>query len=174
MAQGQSIAWNAHVRDVSPAGMAELAQLNQGNTLVVFYAHWCGHCAALHAPLNELAKSGVNVVVVDTTAHRTALKAPFVEGAGVPQIFCPGSGAWVQHQGSREVAALRAFIRAQGSKSGVPLSGGGGGGGGGKGASKRASPKRMRGGAACFVEFEGGGARAPAERAVAPLSLIHI
>jgi thiol-disulfide isomerase/thioredoxin len=151
MSEADSIAWNAHVHDVSPARLSERAKLHDYNTLVVFYAHWCGHCQALHDPLNELAKSGMNVVVVDTSKHRMSLKAPFIEGVGIPQIFSPGSGAWVQYKGVRTVPELKAFVTSQGGRA---LTGGGAG---KKSAGKKGKRSPVRGGAACFVEFEGGG-----------------
>jgi thiol-disulfide isomerase/thioredoxin len=111
------IAWDRGVQDVSPAVLAQKTSEDDTAALVIFYAHWCGHCQNTQPTINALAKDkSARVFAVDTTKYRTALQHPFDENAGVPQLFVRVKSVtkpWVGYQGERTFEKIKDFISLQ-------------------------------------------------------------
>merc|ERR1719321_1590165 len=117
------------VPKANPTQLASIVSEKQKNTLVVFYAPWCGHCQqfVLHdgsgdptkAPLEvfhrDLAKSDatkeVSVVRVDVQEHGESIPAPF-QVQFIPTVyFVNKKGEAKVYEGNPgDLAALKSFV----------------------------------------------------------------
>ena len=80
------------------------------DTLVMFYAPWCGHCKAMKSAYAEAAKiSPATFVAVDATIERQLATRFDVKGYPTLLHFRPGSAEPIKYTGERTAAALATF-----------------------------------------------------------------
>ena len=90
------------------------AAVASGFRFVKFYAPWCGHCKKLaptwDAIATELAAEGsmAKIAKVDCTVSRDVCTKNDVKG--YPTLIGFKDGNKVAYQGSRDAAALKAFV----------------------------------------------------------------
>jgi len=104
---------NADVKVAVGKNFDELVINSDKDTLIEFYAPWCGHCKKLAPAYEELGKAlknepGVQIVKMDATAND--VPSPFVVH-GFPTIYWyPKSKSPKKYEGGREVNDFVEFI----------------------------------------------------------------
>uniref|UniRef100_V5GVX1 Protein disulfide-isomerase n=2 Tax=Anoplophora glabripennis TaxID=217634 RepID=V5GVX1_ANOGL len=95
----------------------ELVVNNEKDTLIEFYAPWCGHCKKLAPAYDELAEKlkDEDVVIVKMDATANDVPAPF-EVRGFPTLYWASKDAKdapVRYEGGREVDDFIKYIAKQ-------------------------------------------------------------
>jgi protein disulfide isomerase family A protein 3 len=104
---------NADVKVAVGKNFDELVVNSDKDTLIEFYAPWCGHCKKLAPTFEELGKalkdeSGVQIVKMDATAND--VPSPFVVH-GFPTLYWyPKSKSPIKYEGGRDVKDFIEYI----------------------------------------------------------------
>jgi len=95
----------------------------EGDTLVKFYAPWCGHCIKLAPTWDELAKAyeseaDVKIAKIDCTEHQSVCQENDVRGYPTLALFKAGRKHEV-YKGARALGDLKDFIEENKGAAGV-------------------------------------------------------
>jgi thiol-disulfide isomerase/thioredoxin len=97
--------------------------LREGDSWVVmFYAPWCGHCAAAAPDFQQAAlQAPVHFARIDAEAHPDVAQSEGITGFPTIRLYSKGKVVRT-HDGGRTVRELLDFARGASSKGGPPLS----------------------------------------------------
>ncbi|KAG8322806.1 Thioredoxin domain-containing protein 5 [Homalodisca vitripennis] len=93
-----------------------LSQLDNINNFVMFYAPWCSHCKRLMPVWEDLAKdfeenNNLAIAKVDCTVQTELCSNQDITGYPTLKLYKIGENEGKKFKGSRELQALRGFIR---------------------------------------------------------------
>ena len=108
-------AFAGEVLTLTPDNFESTISDKSKQTLVKFYAPWCGHCKRLAPTWDQLAKenelANVNIAKIDCDAHRDACSKHGIRGYPTLKLF--KNGEPIDYKSGRDIDSFKTFLKDQ-------------------------------------------------------------